>query len=206
MRRFAEWLVKSFDIVVWSSAQMHNTKLLVDHIFGDAACKLLHIMGQSDCERDGIIVVRDDDPGSARPSRQKPRFLKPLKAVWANVGEGRTIDERTTLLIDDSPYKAVRNPDYTAIHPIEYTPNDAQDVALRPGGSLRKYLEALRRTPTDVPGYVAANPFRDEVPPAKPTEAAAVATTAPDTPPNAKSAGGAVDDQAVGDGLALKTV
>ena len=60
----------------------------------------------------------------------------------------------------------------------------------------------MRLTPTDVPGYVAANPFRDDAPPATLAEAAAVATTAPDTPPNA----GAVDDQAVGDGLALKTV
>ena len=47
-------------------------------------------------------------------------------------------------LIDDSPYKAIRNPENTAIHPRGYTVKERDtDDMLSERGALRQYLDRL---------------------------------------------------------------
>ena len=77
------------------------------------------------------------------------------------------------LLIDDSAYKAVRNPPHTAIHPVPYTvathefmypcvgvSTSELDNALLPDGKIRNYLRHLLETRVlSVPEFVARVPF-----------------------------------------------
>mmetsp|Transcript_12173 Transcript_12173/g.38929 ORF Transcript_12173/g.38929 Transcript_12173/m.38929 type:complete len:152 (+) Transcript_12173:699-1154(+) len=101
--------------------------------------------------------------GSAgkHPNEPKPLFIKNLAEVWKVCPDH---DQYSTLLVDDSLYKAVLNPPNTAIHPKEWQGTDTSDKALFPGGAMRDYLERLlaaSRQPgfSGVPDFVAANPF-----------------------------------------------
>ncbi|CAA2990272.1 Hypothetical predicted protein [Olea europaea subsp. europaea] len=54
---------------------------------------------------------------NALENHKKPLFIKELSKVWAFPEAGK-YNESNTLLMDDSPYKAVKNPANTAIFPL----------------------------------------------------------------------------------------
>ena len=61
---------------------------------------------QSHCTRTGVNTIEN---------KRKPLVLKELRKVWEKVEPGLPFekgeyDETNTLLLDDSPYKALRNP------------------------------------------------------------------------------------------------
>ena len=61
--------------------------------------------------------------------------------------------ERTTVLLDDSPYKAAHNPQHTSLHPPEWTPLEEdreRDGALACGGLIRSALAACAAATDDV--------------------------------------------------------
>ena len=148
-RDFAAWALQRFRVAVWSSAQMHNLRPLVAHVFGAAAAQLAFVWSQEQCTRDGSVA--------ARGGATKPRFHKELRRVW-EAGFGDPFD---TLLIDDDPYKAARNPPHTAIHPRAYAvgQRDADD-GLAPHAPLRRMLQRLADArAVSVPDFVAANPL-----------------------------------------------
>uniref|UniRef100_A0A0D9VZ61 Mitochondrial import inner membrane translocase subunit TIM50 n=1 Tax=Leersia perrieri TaxID=77586 RepID=A0A0D9VZ61_9ORYZ len=93
----------------------------------------------------------------------KPLMLKELRKLWNKEepdlpwGKGE-YSPSNTLLVDDSPYKALRNPPYTAIFPRTYSYLDCNDCSLGPDGDLRVYLENLS-VAEDVECYVRNNPF-----------------------------------------------
>jgi hypothetical protein len=173
MVEFVNWLSDHFTVGVWSSAQTHNAKLLVNHIWGKHRDKLAFVWGQDRCTHVGAMET--SAPNS------KPILLKDLNELWRAPSYAR-FGPRNTLLIDDSPYKAVMNPPNSAIHPEEYklvgfggddgentkgvnatkpekdAPSPAAGVSLHenenesererdnllgPGGSLRLYLQKL---------------------------------------------------------------
>ncbi|KAF7135787.1 hypothetical protein RHSIM_Rhsim08G0144600 [Rhododendron simsii] len=109
---------------------------------------------QSHCTKTGYNTVEN---------RAKPLLLKELKNIWEKhepdlpwaSGE---YNESNTLLLDDSPYKALRNPPNTAIFPHSYCYKDKRDNSLGPGGDLRVYLEGLALA-DHVQKYVEQNPF-----------------------------------------------
>lgn len=123
---------------------MHNVMRLVDMVFGPGqgkrACRF--IWDQKRCKR----------AGKHPENRHKPLFLKPIAAI---LGECPEIPADQVLLIDDSPYKCVRNPPHTAIHPPTWDPDQADDAALGEGGQLRTFLEGLAAA-ANVPDYVSA--------------------------------------------------
>jgi hypothetical protein len=95
--------------------------------------------------------------------KDKPLFLKDLRRVWDHIGTciscgKRKYDETNTLLVDDSPDKALCNPPHTGIFPSPYQYTNRQDSALGPEGELRKYLERLADA-ENVQKFVAENPF-----------------------------------------------
>ncbi|PQM36675.1 uncharacterized protein Pyn_25451 [Prunus yedoensis var. nudiflora] len=67
-------------------------------------------------------------------------------------------NESNTLLLDDSPYKALRNPANTAIFPYSYECRDRRDASLGPGGKIRSFLEGLAMA-DNVQKYVEQHPF-----------------------------------------------
>ncbi|KAK1310179.1 hypothetical protein QJS10_CPA08g00535 [Acorus calamus] len=94
---------------------------------------------------------------------QKPLFLKELKKIWDNESsdlpwsKGRYASSNT-LLIDDSPYKALLNPPNNAIFPHPYTVEHVHDDGQGLKGELRVFLEGLAEA-EDVPTYVASHPL-----------------------------------------------
>ncbi|KAJ1428089.1 HAD superfamily [Sesbania bispinosa] len=96
-------------------------------------------------------------------NREKPLVLKELWKLWEKVEpslpwEKGEFNESNTLLLDDSPYKALMNPMHTAIFPYSYQYTDTKDSSLGPGGDLRAYLEGLAKA-ENVQEYVSLNPF-----------------------------------------------
>ena len=110
MAAFVEWAFEHFTVGVWSSAQAHNAKSLVNHVWGKQD-KLAFVWGLT-----GQVHVGAMD--RAKPN-SKPILLKDLNKLWAIPSYAR-FGPRNTLLLDDSPYKAAMNPPNCAIHPAEY--------------------------------------------------------------------------------------
>jgi len=152
MREFIEWAHERFEVAIWSSATERNTKKLVEHVWGANLHKVAFIWGQERCSNIGVA------PSS---SQNRPMFLKELQHVWKlkkKTGLSR-FNVSNTLLIDDSPYKAIRNPEFTAIHPRGFSVEDIEhDDVLGENGALRKYLERVSAAPS-VPEFVRANPW-----------------------------------------------
>ncbi|KAK6129148.1 hypothetical protein DH2020_037126 [Rehmannia glutinosa] len=93
----------------------------------------------------------------------KPLVCKELRKIWENDDPNLPwkkgdYDESNTLLLDDSPYKALLNPLHTAIFPNSYHYEDKNDNSLGPGGDLRVYLEGLLAS-ENVQKYVEQHPF-----------------------------------------------
>lgn len=82
-----------------------------------------------------------------------------MTKVWKSKFPKGQFSESTTLLINNDPYKAILNPQNTAIFPEEYKADiHVNDSSLGPQGDLRKYLEGLAEA-DDVPSYVKEHPF-----------------------------------------------
>lgn len=149
--QFIEFCFQNFVVGIWSSAQKQNVDKLVNFIFGDLKKKLLFCWYQTDCTDTGLRLPEN---------RRKPLFLKELSKLWNKVKrdlpwEGQ-YGPSNTLMIDDSPYKALCNPPHTAVFPDAYEAANKQDDIL--GCSLQKYLEGLSIA-SNVQEYVKHHPF-----------------------------------------------
>ncbi|KAM3307929.1 putative protein isoform X1 [Capsicum chacoense] len=152
---FLQFCFERFNVGVWSSRIKRNMELVLDFLLGDAKHKLLFCWDQSHCTDTGYPVVGKN--------RSKPIILKNLKKLWDKSEpdlpwERGEYDESNTLLLDDSPHKALCNPPNTAIFPNSYHFRDKNDDSLGPGGDLRVYLEGLSMA-ENVQRYVESNPF-----------------------------------------------
>ena len=157
MREFIAWAHTKFEVGVWSSAQERNTRKLVDYVWGEHRNKVAFVWGQERCLNVG--VAPSDSPEG---TTSRPIFLKELQKVWSlkkKTGLAR-FNETNTLLIDDSPYKAIRNPAHTVIHPRGFTAEELDtDEMLGKSGALRRYLEEMLES-TSIPDFVRANPWQ----------------------------------------------
>ncbi|KAJ4831846.1 hypothetical protein Tsubulata_017512 [Turnera subulata] len=165
---FLQFCLENFDVGVWSSRIKGNLDKVIEFLMGDRRQKLLFCWrGTGNCENMDMIEKDQShctDTGAATvENRDKPLFLKELKELWkalkseilSNKGE---YNESNTILLDDSPYKALRNPPHTAIFPYPYHYEDVEDSSLGPGGDLRVYLEQLAEA-QNVQEFIAHNPF-----------------------------------------------
>lgn len=151
LRDFVEFVLHTFAVAVWSSARRENLLPLVGHIFGGEHA-LAAVWDQTNCTATGQY-----DPN--KPGR--PLVLKELAKLWRDEPHLSRFGPSNTLLVDDSPHKAARNPPNTAIHPREFVAGRAADAALGPGGALRAYLERLADAPA-VDAFVAESPYVDD--------------------------------------------
>jgi hypothetical protein len=85
----------------------------------------------------------------------KPKFLKELHKVWNAPELHGLFRSGNTLLIDDSPYKAVRNPPFTAYHPLEWSilHQGLDDAALSETGEIVEVLKGIMVSP-NVPDFM----------------------------------------------------
>ncbi|KAK6913357.1 hypothetical protein RJ641_022958 [Dillenia turbinata] len=118
----------------------------------------------NDDSTDEEDASRCTDSGSRTlENKHKPLVFKELKKIWEKVEpclpwEVGHYDESNTLLLDDSPYKALLNPAHTAVFPFSYTYLSKEDNSLGPGGDLRVYMEHLA-VAENVQKYVQERPF-----------------------------------------------
>ncbi|OMO62940.1 NLI interacting factor [Corchorus capsularis] len=150
---FLEFCLRTFNVGIWSSRINKNVRILVDFLLRKRKKNLLFCWDRSRCTITKLETLED---------KPKPLVLKELRKLWKNVSklpwEKGEYDESNTLLLDDSPYKALRNPANTAIFPFPYQYTDAEDASLGPGGDIRTYLEGVAAA-EDVQKYVEQNPF-----------------------------------------------
>ncbi|KAM0937500.1 putative FCP1 domain, HAD superfamily protein [Dioscorea sansibarensis] len=151
---FLKFCFERFNIGVWSSRVRCNVDSVVDFVMGDFKQKLLFCWDLSKCTATGFRTIENV---------HKPLVLKDLKKLWNKeepdlrweIGE---YTSSNTLLIDDSPYKALCNPPHTSIFPHPYNFCNKHDNSLGRGGDLRVYLEELAMC-YDTQQYVRDHPF-----------------------------------------------
>ncbi|KAM0004709.1 putative FCP1 domain, HAD superfamily protein [Helianthus debilis subsp. tardiflorus] len=151
---FLEFCFQRFSVGVWTSRTRKNINRVLDFLMRDTQRQLLFCWDQSHCTDTGFNTIENSG---------KPLLLKELKKLWEkqdpNLPWDRgAYDVSNTLLLDDSPYKALRNPPYTAIFPYTYSYLNTQDNDLGPNGDLRNYLERLAAS-DNVQTFVEQNPF-----------------------------------------------
>ncbi|KAH1080641.1 hypothetical protein J1N35_020402 [Gossypium stocksii] len=150
---FLRFCFEKFEVGIWSSRNRRNLERVVNFLMGDMKQKLLFCWDSSHC-----TTTRFKTPGH----RYKPLVFKELRKLWRKSDpnlpwEKGYYNESNTLLIDDSPYKALLNPLDTAIfpHPFKF---DMDDDSLGVGGELRVYLERLALA-ENVQKFLELNPF-----------------------------------------------
>ncbi|KAF9624556.1 hypothetical protein IFM89_011730 [Coptis chinensis] len=151
---FLKFCFQRFRVGVWSSRTRRNVDTVVDYIMADFRHELLFCWDQSHCTTTGFYTLAD---------RHKPLVLKELRKLWDKhvpslPWEKGEYNESNTLLLDDSPYKALLNPPHTAIFPVSYKFQNSNDNSLAPGGDLRIYLEGLAIA-ENVQKYIEQHPF-----------------------------------------------
>ncbi|KAH6781679.1 Haloacid dehalogenase-like hydrolase superfamily protein [Perilla frutescens var. frutescens] len=151
---FLNFCFEKFNVGFWTSRTKRNMEPLLDFLLGNNKSRLLFHWDQFHCTDTGFYTVE---------KRHKPLLLKKLKKLWDKCEPGLpwergVYNESNTLLLDDTPYKALSNPQYTAVFPYSYRFTDVRDNSLGPGGDLRVYLEGLAEA-ENVQEYVKQNPF-----------------------------------------------
>ena len=144
---FLQFCFENFHVGIWSSMVESNVHKVLEYIYRSSRRKhqFAFVMHQRDCTNTGF---------SNPEKHQQPLFLKDLRNVWARFPSGE-FNEKNTLLIDDTPYKALHNPPHTAIFPEAYI-YDETDTFLM--GPLREFLVQLRGAP-DVQEFVRSHPI-----------------------------------------------
>ncbi|XWS47917.1 hypothetical protein CRYUN_Cryun13aG0027300 [Craigia yunnanensis] len=151
---FLHFCFSTFNVGIWSSRASKNVSRLVNFLMRKWRRDLFFCWNRRQCTITEFKTIED---------KQKPLVLKELRKLWERhlndlpwkKGE---YDESNTLLLDDSPYKALRNPANTAVFPYPYQYRDAKDSSLGRGGDIRKYLEGLAAA-ENAQKYVEQNPF-----------------------------------------------
>ncbi|KAI7744777.1 hypothetical protein M8C21_005133 [Ambrosia artemisiifolia] len=150
---FLGFCFQRFDVAIWSSRTRKILDPVVDYLLGDLKKKLVFIWDLSHCTN-----------SSSRSLENYHKFIvfKKLGKIWEGNGriasENGYYDESNTLLLDDSPYKALLNPKHTGIFPLSYKHKDINDKSLGPDGDLRIYLEGVAAS-ENVKTYVEQHPF-----------------------------------------------
>ncbi|KAM0929496.1 hypothetical protein ACQ4PT_001563 [Festuca glaucescens] len=151
---FLNFCIRNFELGIWSSRKRKNVDSVVDILMRDLKPYLLFSWDRSKCTITGRKTLEN---------MHKPIVLKELRKLWNKEEPGLPWQEgefspSNTLLVDDSPYKALRNPPYSAIFPHPFSYLNKNDNSLGPGGDIRVYLENLFFA-DDVECFVRNHPF-----------------------------------------------
>ncbi|KAM7510147.1 hypothetical protein LguiB_009022 [Lonicera macranthoides] len=151
---FLKFCFERFDVGIWSSRSKRIIDPVVNYLLGELKHKLLFCWDLSYCTTSGFNTLEN---------KHKPLVFKEMRLIWEKSypnfpWEKGDYNESNTLLLDDSPYKALLNPKHTAIFPRSYTFMKKRDNSLGPGGELRVYLEKVA-TAENVQTYVEKHPF-----------------------------------------------
>ncbi|KAL2499855.1 Uncharacterized protein Adt_25405 [Abeliophyllum distichum] len=151
---FLKFCFEKFDVAIWSSRTKRIIEKVVNYLLGDLQHKLLFCWDMSQSTQTSFKTLEN---------MHKPLVMKELKKIWEKCDpnlpwEKGYYNESNTLLLDDSPYKALLNPLHTAIFPYSFHYKDKSDNSLGPGGDLRVYLEDVLKC-DNVKKFVEQHPF-----------------------------------------------
>lgn len=151
---FLRFCFERFDVGIWSSRTGRNVDIVINCLMSDMKHKLLFCWDQSHCTTTSFKTIENN---------RKVVVFKELRKLWEKHDpnlpwEKGDYNESNTLLLDDSPYKALLNPPHTAIFPYSYKFHDANDNALDSGGDIRVYLEELDGA-EHLQKYIEEHPF-----------------------------------------------
>ncbi|KAB1211533.1 hypothetical protein CJ030_MR6G013275 [Morella rubra] len=151
---FLTFCFERFEVGVWSSRSKKNVVKVVDYLMGDMKHKLLLCWDLSHCTTTRFKTLEE---------KHKPVVFKELRKIWDKHDPNLPwkkgdYNESNTVLLDDSPYKALLNPLHSAIFPYSYKFRKKSDKSLGAGGDLRVYLEGLA-VAENTQKYVKQNPF-----------------------------------------------
>ncbi|KAL2523019.1 uncharacterized protein Fot_26942 [Forsythia ovata] len=151
---FLKFCFEKFDVAIWSSRSKRIIEKVVNYLLGDLQHKLLFCWDMSQSTQTSFKTLENV---------HKPLVMKELKKIWEKYDpnlpwEKGYYNESNTLLLDDSPYKALLNPLHTAIFPYSYHYKDKSDNSLGLGGDLRVYLEDVLKC-DNVKKYVEQHLF-----------------------------------------------
>ncbi|KAG2633797.1 uncharacterized protein LOC120660103 isoform X3 [Panicum virgatum] len=151
---FLRFCFQNFELGIWSSRKRENVNRVVNILMRKLKHHLLFCWDMSYCTVTGCNTIE---------KKGKPLVLKELKKLWNKEDpdlpwEQGEFSPSNTLLVDDSPYKALCNPPNTGIFPLPYSYRNQSDNSLGPGGDLRMYLERVAAA-DNVQNFVRDNPF-----------------------------------------------
>ncbi|CAJ2669122.1 unnamed protein product [Trifolium pratense] len=154
---FLNFCFERFDVAVWSSRLKKNVDIVIDYMMGDMKQKLIFCWDLSHCTETSFTTLEN---------RHKPLVFKDLRKIWEKYDpnlpwEKGYYNDSNTLLLDDSPYKALLNPPWNSIFPHTYSYENQKDNSLALGGDLRQYLDGLANAESMVK-YVGEHPFGQE--------------------------------------------
>ncbi|XP_059452173.1 uncharacterized protein LOC132182837 isoform X2 [Corylus avellana] len=103
---FLKFCFERFEVGVWSSRSKKILERVIDYLMGDMKHKLLLCWDLSHCTATKCKTLED---------KHKPIVFKELRKIWEKHDpslpwEKGCYNESNTLLLDDSPYKALLNP------------------------------------------------------------------------------------------------
>ncbi len=124
---FIDFILKNFDVAVWSSAKLHNVQSMVDFVFEDRQKELVFIWDQTKC-------IPENMEGSTHPL-----FLKPIDEVLKFFPEYKD----GILFIDDTPNKLKYNEKFTSICPSTWEYHQIDDDIMNINGKLIVYLNNI---------------------------------------------------------------
>lgn len=151
---FLKFCFERFEVGVWSSRSKRIVEKVIDYLMGDMKHKLLFCWDLSHCTATGFRTLEN---------KHKTLVFKELRRVWEKQDpslpwEKGEYNESNTVLLDDSPYKALLNPAHTSVFPYPFTFQRGSDTSLGPGGDIRVYLEGLAAAES-IQEFVEQQPF-----------------------------------------------
>ncbi|XP_010528414.1 PREDICTED: uncharacterized protein LOC104805516 [Tarenaya hassleriana] len=154
---FLKFCFEKFQVGIWSSRTQRNVERITDYLLGDMKSRLLFCWDMSQCAKSRVGSLEN---------RFKYVVFKELKRLWEKQDpdlpwKQGAYNETNTILIDDSPYKALLNPLHTAIFPHSFDYHNKTDTSLGEGGDLRLYLERLAEA-DNVQEFIKEHPFGQE--------------------------------------------
>ncbi|CAN7023674.1 hypothetical protein Bca4012_040958 [Brassica carinata] len=154
---FLKFCFDKFEVGIWSSRKKNNVDRITEFLLGDMKRRLLFCWDMSYCATTTLGSLEN---------RHKYVVFKDLNQLWEKHDprlpwQKGDYNETNTVLLDDSPYKALLNPPYTAIFPQSYSHQNKSDTSLGNGGDLRLHLEKLVEA-ENVQDFIKKNPFGQE--------------------------------------------
>ena len=155
---FLEFCFKSFEVAFWSCCNQKNQKSMIQSLKRACTPSLTQqLLRCRTFDQDWCNLVCDSN---GDPVTEGPYFfVKPMDTLFDHLdglkGSGASVEN--TLLIDDSPYKNVRNGMWSAVHPLPFHSVNEPTGTAWFRHQLISWLRRLKHSSQTVPRFCEAN-------------------------------------------------